>query len=198
LGRQTLNLSQLAVQKLKRPGRHPVGCNLYLRISPSGSRSWVFRYMAKGSEHEMGLGPVDLVSLAEARLRTLELRKARLHGVDPLEAKRLAAKTAAAPAAKGLTFEACAAAYIDSHSAGWKNPKHAVQWTTTLEQYAYPGLGKLPVQDIDTSLVMNVLQPIWTRIPETAGRVRGRIVTSHITEPTLVPHIGAHLVGGSC
>ena len=78
-------------------------------------------------------------------------------------------------AAKAMTFRDCAARYIASHRAGWRNPKHAAQWEATLATYAGPVMGGLSVQAIDTALVLKVLEPIWTTKPETAGRVRGRI-----------------------
>src|SRR5262249_4124841 len=74
-----------------------------------------------------------------------------------------------------MTFRECADAYIKAHRAGWRNGKHAAQWEATLATYAGPVIGTLPVQVIDTALVLKVLEPIWTAKPETAGRVRGRI-----------------------
>jgi hypothetical protein len=78
-------------------------------------------------------------------------------------------------AAKAATFEECAGRYIASHRAGWKNPKHAKQWPSTLAAYVYPVFGSLSVQAIDVGLVMRAIEPIWTVKPETASRVRGRI-----------------------
>src|SRR5262249_53728622 len=81
----------------------------------------------------------------------------------------------AAATAKTIIFENAATVYIASHEAGWRNDKHRQQWTNTLKTYAYPVIGHLAVREIDTGLIMQVLQPIWTVKPETAGRVRGRI-----------------------
>jgi hypothetical protein len=154
----------------------PDGGGLYLRIGPTGAKSWVLRYMLAGKAREMGLGSVALVGLREAREKALTQRRmARLDGVDPVEARRadrLAAKLASATA---MTFEDCAKAYIDVPRAGWRNAKHAVQWPTTLSTYAYPIFGSLPVAAIDTGLVMKAIEPIWSTRPETASRVRGRI-----------------------
>jgi integrase len=74
-----------------------------------------------------------------------------------------------------MTLEQCAAAYIEAHRAGWKNAKHTAQWTATLATYAYPVFGTQPVAAIDTSMVLKVLEPMWTTKTETASRVRGRI-----------------------
>jgi integrase len=78
-------------------------------------------------------------------------------------------------AAKAMTFQQCADAYIAAHRAGWRNGKHAAQWNTTLATYAGRVMGTLPVQTIDTALVLKALEPIWTTKPDTASRLRGRI-----------------------
>src|SRR5262249_11810449 len=81
----------------------------------------------------------------------------------------------AAEAAKRVTFRECAAEYMAAHSAGWRNPKHAEQWRSTLATYAYPVLGDLAVSEIEIAHILRVLEPIWRKVPETASRVRGRI-----------------------
>jgi integrase len=115
------------------------------------------------------------VSLKEARDKALVLRKLRVDGRDPLEERTASRLAATAARAKAMTFEECARAYIAAHSAGWRNPKHAAQWPSSLEAYVFPVFGTLPVQSVDVGLVMKVLGPIWTVKPETASRVRGRI-----------------------
>jgi integrase len=151
------------------------GGGLYLQITPAGVKSWLFRYMRQGKARGMGLGPLHTVNLAEARGKALTCRKLLLDGNDPLEAKRHHRAALALSDAKSLTFEQSATNYIAAHKAGWKNEKHAAQWTSTLETYAYPTFGTLPVAAIDTGLVMKVLEPIWTTKTETATRVRGRM-----------------------
>jgi hypothetical protein len=123
----------------------------------------------------MGMGPLHTVSLAEARKRAAEHRLRRHDGVDPIEARRAERLQARLDAAKDITFKECAEGYIKAHRAGWRNGKHAAQWEATLGTYAGPIIGNLSVQAIDTTLVLKVLEPIWTAKPETAGRVRGRI-----------------------
>ena len=78
-------------------------------------------------------------------------------------------------ATRAITFRTVGDLYLAAHASGWRNPKHRQQWRNTLSTYASPVIGRLPVADIDTDLVMRVLEPIWTNKPETAGRVRGRI-----------------------
>ena len=165
-----------AVSLPKRPaGMHGDGGGLYLQVTASGVRTWIYRFMLEGRAREMGLGPLHTVSMAEARSKARDCRKQVLEGIDPIEArqgKRAAARLAAATA---MTFEQCGDAYIAAQKAGWKNPKHAAQWPSTLSTYVYPVFGALPVQAIDTGLVMKAIEPIWTAKPETASRVRGRI-----------------------
>jgi integrase len=148
---------------------------LYLRVDPSGAKSWVFRYAIAGRQRDLGLGSAADFTLAEARDRALAARKLVADGQDPIEAKEAKRRAAAVASATAMTFQACAEAYIAAHRAGWKNPKHAAQWPSTLSTYVYPIFGSLPVAAIDTGLVMKAIEPIWTEKPETASRVRGRI-----------------------
>jgi hypothetical protein len=173
--RMANRLSARAVAAKKRPGYYADGGNLYLQVSKFHTKSWAFRYTIQGRAREMGLGPIHTVSLAEARSKATDYRKLLLDGIDPItvrDEKRMTAKLAAA---KTMTFADCARAYILAHRAGWKNAKHVSQWENTIADYANPIIGALAVQVIDTALVMRVLEPIWTKIPETASRLRGRI-----------------------
>ncbi len=173
--RQQHRLSALQVKNLSKPGLYGDGGGLTLQITLRGAKSWLFRYMVAGKAYGMGLGPTHTVTLAEARQKALEARKLLLDGVNPLVAKRERRAAAALARAKMMTFDECAAAYTQSHRAGWKNPKHAAQWTSTLKTYASPVFGHLPVSDVDTGLVVKCLTPIWESKTETATRVRGRI-----------------------
>jgi integrase len=168
-------LTALAVDRPKRRGYYGDGGGLFLQVSASGAKSWVFRFKEFGRLREMGLGPTHTVSLAEARQKALECRKLRLDGRDPIETRKAARAQARLDAAKAMTFKGCAERYIASHKAGWCNPKHAAQWPSTLSTYVYPIFGSLPVQAVDVGLVMKALEPIWTAKPETASRVRGRV-----------------------
>jgi integrase len=123
----------------------------------------------------MGLGPLDAVTLADARVKALDARRLRLAGVDPINARNDALAEARLEAAKSITFRDAAERYMEAHKAGWRSAKHGDQWRTTLETYAYPVFGDLPVQGVDVALVMKVLEPIWGTRTETASRVRGRI-----------------------
>src|SRR5450631_3163102 len=175
MARTTGRLTALKVDRTKMPGMYADGGGLYLRVTKEGTKNWVLRYMLAGRPRWMGLGPVSLFGLQEARAKAFDARRLRHEGVDPIEARRIARQQARLDAAKAITFKECAASYTAANKAGWHNPKHAAQWTATLATYAEPVIGSLPVQAIDTGLVLKVLEPIWTGKPETAGRVRGRV-----------------------
>jgi integrase len=173
--RQIGKLPAVALQKEMKPGMHADGGGLYLQVTKSGAKSWIFRFMINGRARAMGLGPLHTVSLAKARTKARECRELRLDGIDPIEVGRARRTKERLAAATAMTFRQCAEAYIKAHKAGWKNGKHSKQWPSTLEAYVYPVFGDLPVQSVDIGLIMKVLEPIWNGKPETASRVRGRI-----------------------
>jgi integrase len=158
-----------------RPGYHCDGGGLYLQISPAHTRSWIFRYARSGKGREMGLGPLRDVSLAQARAKASECRHMLVDGIDPIDARDAKLARESLSKARAITFSSCAAKYIEANKAAWGNAKHALQWQSTLDTYAGPVIGHLAVQDVDTALVLRVLEPIWTKKPETATRLRGRI-----------------------
>jgi integrase len=154
---------------------HGDGGGLWLCVTSKFAASWVFRYSLAGRAREMGLGSLADVSLTAARERTTEARRLRAGGTDPIEERDRQAAAARLEAAKAITFRDAAERYIAAHKAGWKNAVHAAQWPATLDAYAYPLIGKLPVAAVDVGLVAKILEPIWTAKPETASRLRGRI-----------------------
>lgn len=168
-------LTALSAAKLKAPGRYPDGGGLYLQISSAAARSWIFRYGRDGHYREMGLGPYHDVSLAEARDKAAACRLQLREGIDPIDARRSERARTQLEAARSITFKDAAETYIKVHRAGWRNAKHAGQWDTTIRAYAEPIIGVVPVQRVDTALVLKILEPIWTTKPETASRLRGRI-----------------------
>jgi integrase len=172
--RRAAGLTARGVQS-KPAGVHADGGGLYLRVTPSGARMWVFRYQIGGQRHDIGLGSVDSFTLAEARDRAIDARRQVARGIDPLGEKRAHRAAAAATVAKAMTFSQCAESFIRAHEAGWRNTKHGHQVATTLATYAYPVFGDLPIADVDVALVMQVLEPIWSTKVETASRTRARI-----------------------
>jgi len=168
---KAFKLSALKVSKLNKPGIYGDGAGLCLRVTGGGSRHWVFRFMLSNRAHWMGLGPYPDVTLEEAREQALEARRKKRAGVNPIGERKLETIRARAT----LTFQQCADKYIASHRTGWKNSKHANQWTNTLSTYCGPVIGGLAVNEVDVALVMKILEPIWVIKAETASRLRGRI-----------------------
>ena len=168
-------LASNAAARLDRPGLHSDGGGLYLSVGRNGARSWIFRFRLAGHPREMGLGSTNVLSLSEARQKAQDARKLVAEGIDPIEARNATREARKLEAAKALTFDQGADAYIAAHRPGWKNAKHADQWTSTIRTYASPVIGKLAMQAVDTPQVLEVLQPIWTSKAETAHRLRGRI-----------------------
>lgn len=157
------------------PGLYGDGGGLYLQVSDYKTKAWVFRYMMAGRARKMGLGDFELVSLKDARKKRDAAYGLVVDGIDPIEERKERKAKQAVEAARALSFKECAEQYIAAQEPGWKNAKHAAQWTSTLETYAYPIIGSLPVAAIDKALVLKVLKPIWSTKTETASRVRGRI-----------------------
>ena len=174
----TAKLSAKAVIAARTPGYYSDGGGLYLQVTASTKtrvvrKSWVFRYTHHGRQREMGLGPLLSVSLAEARKLAEDVRRVRASGQDPIAARKAA--QAGERSAQEVTFEHVATEFIANKRPGWRNAKHADQWTSTLRKYVYPVFGNVPVDQVDTDMVSKVLQPIWHPKTETAKRVRSRI-----------------------
>jgi len=157
------------------PGLYGDGGGLYLQVSDFKTKAWVFRFMMAGRARKMGLGDFELVSLKDARKKRDAAYGLVVDGIDPIDERAARKAAQAAETAKALTFKECAEGYIAAHKSSWKSDKHAGQWGATLETYAYPVIGSLPVQMVETAHVMKILEPIWKDKTETASRVRGRI-----------------------
>jgi len=155
----------------REPGYYADGGGLWLRVTPTKTRSWIFRYTRAGKTHDIGLGAYLNVSLDRARTKAGDLRAALGRGDDPM-ALRAAAQ---AQAASRMTFQQCAEKFIEANRSGWKNAKHGDQWAATLETYAYPIIGRLDVAHVETAHILKILEPIWDKKNETASRVRGRV-----------------------
>lgn len=162
-------LTAAFVRTVTKAGKYNDGQGLFLKVDPTGAKRWVQRIVIRGKRTEIGIGSASLVSLADAREAALGNRKQARQGGDPLQAKREAQAV--------LTFAEASREVHRLHSPTWRNAKHAAQFMTTLETYAFPRIGNLRVTEINTADVLSVLQPIWLEKPETAKRVRQRIGT---------------------
>ena len=160
------NRTRLTAQKVKsisEPGLHADGQTLYLRVSPSGAKSWIQRITIRGKQTDVGLGAWPLVSLAEARHKAYENRRLARSGGDPLAEKRKA---------RSPLFREAAEKTLESRRARWRNDKTEKIWNIVLAKYAYPAIGNTPVDAVTREDVLRVISPIWSSKPETGRRVR--------------------------
>jgi len=165
-------LTVTRIARLKKPGRYCDGGGLYLQIARGGTKSWIFRYMRRGKEHNMGLGPLHAVNMRAAREAARHARTRLAQGHDPLEDRRL---TAVQPGVKNKTFNECMTGYIASHRVSWKSGKYAQQWEKSLRDHICPHFGMLHVRQLNTGHVQQALEPVWATRTVTATRLRGRI-----------------------
>jgi integrase len=169
---RTLNRLKAKQVETLGAGRHADGGGLYLDRDEQGRSRWLFLWTRGEKRREMGLGPAGRngVSLADAREGAARARDVVRNGGDPIEAR----KAASATPERVWTFGEVADEFVSALSPQWRNDKHRAQWRMTLKIYAAP-LRCLPVSQVDTAAVLEVLQPIWQLKPETASRLRGRI-----------------------
>lgn len=175
MGKETQKLKALALTRPIAPGYHADGDGLYLQVTASGAKSWIYRFALAGRRREMGLGRYPDVSLAAAREAATEARKARAAGRDPIAARDAERARKRLEEVRGVLFRDAAQRFLDDHEPTWRNPKHRQQWRNTLTTYVYPAIGDVSVGAVGTPEVTKILDAIWRAKPETAGRVRGRI-----------------------
>ena len=161
-------LTAAKVKAIKKPGMHGDGNGLYLRVTGSGSRSWMQRIVIRGRRRDLGLGSYPAIGLAEARALALANKALVTAGRDPLAERHRA---------NVPTFREAATKVYEANLPRWRNGKHTVNWWGSLERHAFPVIGDVKVDQIRRSDVLAVLEPIWAVRPETARRVRQRIRT---------------------
>jgi integrase len=167
-------LTALSIRRAK-PGYVADGNGLYLQVTGSGARSWIYRYSLHGRRREMGLGAFPTISIATARNLAAGARSLVLGGDDPIEAREAERARKRLEGARSITFTQAAEQFLQSHEGTWKNSKHRQQWRNTLATYAHPVIGSLPVADVHTEEVIRLLDPIWKAKADTASRVRARV-----------------------
>ena len=144
---------------------------LHLYVKPNKTKFWVYRFTFCGKRHDMGLGPYPEVSLSSVRLKAQEARFQAMNGVNPvIKGKSLIETPSMSP-----KFSDFAEEYIRVNSVQWRNPKHTAQWRSTMRDYAYPIIGELRIDAINTEHILAILNPIWANKTETASRLRGRM-----------------------
>ncbi len=173
----TEKLSDIKVKSIQKRGYYNDGGGLYLRVTATGTKSWIFRWRDRttGRLRDLGLGSHMNVSLKAARTRSREARELLSNGLDPKTERDRRRQEALVVEGSAMTFSECAAAYVDAHAPSWRNAKHVQQWRNTLNTYVYPTIGNVSVAAVSQAHILKVLQPIWKEKTETATRVRQRI-----------------------
>lgn len=170
-------LTAIEVKRITKPGTHAVGGvpGLLLQVTKTGAKSWILRAWVGGKRREIGLGGFPGVTLAQAQEKARKKKEQIEQGIDPVEERRAARAALLAAQAKRKTFDECVKSYLAIKLTEFKNAKHAAQWANTLETYASPVIGKLPISEVTLPHIVKTLEPIWQTKTETATRLRGRI-----------------------
>ncbi len=175
-------LGPVDVKRLAHPGGKgnimvPVGgvTGLYMQLTPTGAKSWILRMLIGGRRRDIGLGGFPTVTLSQARDKAREARDKVERGVDPVEERKAAKARLIEARRKGMLFSEAVDKALAAKLDAFRNEKHRAQWRSTLDNYAIPEIGAMPVGAIDTAAVLRCLQPIWATKTETATRLRGRI-----------------------
>ena len=157
------------VDSTKEPGKYYDANNLFLRVYEAGSRNWVQRVTVNGKRREIGLGNANLIPLSEARELAFDNLRMVKKGIDPIAVTE---KKKSIP-----TFEEAALKVYEINRPSWSNEKHSAQFISSLKAYAFPEIGKMKVNTIETNDILAILMPIWVTKAETASRVRQRLST---------------------
>ena len=172
MARAIHKLSAVEAAKTRARGLHADGGGLYLRVGPTGAKSWIFRFMMVGQSHDMGLGAYKTIALAEARELAREARKKLLAGDNPIEVR--ARERRQKTEAKNLSFEECVQRYIDANKAGWKSEGSPRNFRQSFAKHVFPVVGSraqntpnpVTAREIDREIVLKVVTPIWYEHPK--------------------------------
>jgi len=164
-----MKLTAKFVENVSEAGKYYDQHGLFLHVRPSGAKKWLQRYTYQGRRREIGLGSAKIVSVATARRNAYQNLVLVSEGIDPIEDKK---QDSVIP-----KFEVAARKVYEDNRPTWRNAKHAAQFITTLETYAFPVIGSMSVKEINSSHILRILSPIWVTKAETAKRVRQRLST---------------------
>ncbi len=166
-----MKLTAAKVKSIKESGRYGDGNGLQLLVTKALNKSWVYRFQLNNRRRDMGLGKYPTISLSDARNLRDEAAKKVSMGIDPLTERNKLKREMS----NVVTFKQLALEYISNNSRVWSNAKHAQQWANTLRTYAFPVIGDVPVKNVNTAMIQEILNPIWLTKSETATRVMSRI-----------------------
>jgi integrase len=147
---------------------------MHLWVKSPQQKYWILRYTSNGKRQDMSLGSINVVSLQEARKRALDAQIELSKRINPLDKKK-AAKEAIESKKNNVLFSEFALECIKAKSHEWRSTKHHAQWLYTLKEFAFPVIGQLPIEQINTEHILKILSPIWVSKTHTASRLRGRL-----------------------
>ena len=173
----TIKLDIKTVTNLKTPGRYTDALvkGLHIWVKPNNRKYWIFRFSHNGNQHNISLGPFPALGIADARLKAQQERDRLEMGINPAEQRKQTALTKPSKLKAKILFKDFALSYVQTKRAEWTNQKHGDQWVYTLEQFAFPVIGSMAIDEIETEDIIEILEPIWTSKTETAARLRGRL-----------------------
>ena len=171
------NLDYRTTLNLKKHGRYTDSLTkgLQLLYKPSETKYWLLRFAFNGKRHELGIGPFPEIMPKEARQIAQEARTLLAKGENPLTSKLAQKAQIKALERKKITFRDFALTCVADKQSEWSSDKHAAQWTYSLENFAFPVIGEMALDEIDTDDILKILTPIWKSKTETASRLRGRL-----------------------
>ena len=175
--KQAKERSAVEVRNISKPGRHAVGgvSGLLLFVKDSGAKSWILRTIVGSKRRNIGLGGFPDVTLAQARDKARKMKELILDGIDPVEERRAKQQALINDQAKQMTFAQAARLCHDKKASEFRNAKHGMDWISSVNRFAIPIIGKVPVSEIELAHILKVLEPIWKEKTETATRLRQRI-----------------------
>ena len=170
-------LTALDVKRLTRPGRHSVGIipGLLLVVKESGAKSWILRTVIGNKRRNIGLGGYPEVTLAQARDKARAVKEIIEQGIDPVQQKKARKMALIMSQDSKMPFKMAAKLCHEKKIPEFRNEKHKMDWISSVNRYANPIIGHLPVDEIDLPHILAILQPIWQEKTETATRLRQRI-----------------------
>ena len=168
-------LTEYVLKNLKDVGRHTDDHTkgLHLWVKGNQKKYWILRFTFQGQRCNMSLGGYPEIGLKLARERAVEARNLLNKGLNPIKEKNDSKAQKHKP--KSPIFRDYALAYIETKRPEWRNPKHADQWVSTVERFAFPYIGNLRLDEIQTEHILALLNPIWLKKSVTASRLRGRL-----------------------
>jgi len=171
------NLDYRTTLNLKKHGRYTDSLTrgLQLLYKPSETKYWLLRFAFNGKRHELGIGPFPDLLPKEARQIAQEARNLIAKGENPLTSRFAQKAQRKASESKKIIFRDFALTCIEDKQSEWSSDKHAAQWTYSLEKFAFPIIGDMALDEIDTDDILKILTPVWKSKTETASRLRGRL-----------------------